>query len=153
MAQGKKFKDMTDQEALTILAQEIKRLGIQDHPSRIKFMELRDKDKVPSPTYYMKRFNMPWKQIINMIGLDYSLSEINKNSERNLKGKRHKSKWNEISDQELLEIVIEEMNRLAIRTKNEYVEWRDKENTPSYDTLRKRFGSWKGMLIRMEKEM
>lgn len=91
-------------------------------PTSIEFYE---DEKLPNPSYICYKFNMKWNDVLKSIGL-------------NLKNKRNKSLFNSISDNELLLMLKNELERVGNTNLNYYME-NKKENMPSFKVYKNRF--------------
>lgn len=130
----------TDLELLQLLKDEIYRLGIQDEPSRTKLAQQYDKKKMPHPNTYMNKFGK-WEDVLRMIGIEYDGRKIMAKSSRKANtGKRYASTWSNLSRDEIIDVVLSEIKSKGFRDSYEYVEKRDKENTPSLPTIKSSTG-------------
>lgn len=149
-----RWNQYSDFDVLEMLKKEIKRIGIEDYPSKTRYNELYDSERAMSATMYLNRFNMTWKELMEFIGMEYNKTEMARKRGSLGKGvprKKYETKWTKMSDDEMLDVFESELNRLAVRTKQEYADRREKGVAPSTNVLMERFGSWTGALKRLER--
>lgn len=138
-----KWSEYSDEEVLVMLKNEIARLGLKS-PSRTDIQYKYDRENMPSPNYYRTRFGS-WKNALNLAGIEY------KSQERDIP-KRYNSRWQELSEKEILRIVFNEINDKEITNSKDYAERRNRRTTPSLPTLIKTVGSWEYIKRRYEEE-
>ena len=143
MEKFKSWKEYSDEELLDLLKKEIYRLGIQDNPSRTRLQKMYDNKNMPSPNNYKFRFGS-WEEIMEKIGLSYSgkKSQSDQTSQKN-SGKRNAATWANMSREDVLEAIFKTINDNDIRTNEEYVQNRDRKNSPALATIYQVIGSWK----------
>lgn len=141
-----KWGKYTDLELLELLKKEIKRIGIEERPSRTEYQKKYNNDNTPAPNTYMYRMKKTWKEIIDIIGLEYEKEDLKYFAGKSNKGKKFNSKW-KISDKEMVAIVKKFIDENHINSSLEYntirKESKEKMKLPSSGTIILRFGSWR----------
>lgn len=66
-----RWQDGNDEEYLDLLKAELERMDILDDPSMIRYQKGYDNQRVPSPSYYLKRFDCGWVDVLLKIGIRY----------------------------------------------------------------------------------
>lgn len=139
-----KPSDEWKKDQLRKVKEEIYRMGIQDMPRRTFYQEHYNRTKTNSPTSLMGLFQCTWEELMGKIGLHYSKEEswTHYSSLAN-KGKRHAVRWADMSSNDIMDIVVNEMRDKDIWNVTDYDPKRDKDKTPSVPVILQKIGGWK----------
>ena len=149
------WKEHSELELLTLLKEEIIRVGLEDNPNKTDYQRLYDNSRTPSPNTYINKIGKPWVEIVTMIGLKYDVAEKKSAAGKKNKGKIFNSKW-KMTDEEFMEMMIQFVKKYDIRTSTDFAEKRSnlrKKEIPSIGTVAKRYGSWKNFWKEMQEEL
>lgn len=136
LGEQKLTKRKTDLELLEILKGEIKRLGMEDKPSRTELQKHYNKEIMPHPNTYVNRFGT-WQKALGMIGIEYSGNKASAESARgHASGQRYAATWSNMSKEDIVNAVLSDVHSKGIRGAAQYNKQRDKGSTPSLTTLR-----------------
>lgn len=136
-----RWQGFSEDDLLELLKKEIKRLGIEDRPSRTELQKGYDKHNMPSPSWYLGRYGT-WEEVLNKAGISYDKSSYIKKINSKAGKAKKDAKWQSMSDDLLIDITIEEMRRKSETVVGRYNEVRDKAHTPSVETLYNRGIKW-----------
>ena len=129
------WRNIPDEELLKMLKDEIVRIGIDGSPSRTEYQEKYDNSKTPHPNTYLSIFNCTWGELMSKIGYNYDGLSVIAEFGKNNKGKTGRGKWNSMTQENLLDLVVTEIKDKDIRTSNEYIERADRTKAPTYGTI------------------
>lgn len=138
----KKWAHCTDDDLLRLLKEELNRLDIQGFPSIAEVQKRYDYRNMANPRSYPKRFGISWADILAKINYRYERSER----------KWSRYKWAEHSDADILQLLREELNRLAL-TDNPSMRLfqksycNDRVPSPTYSLTRFQY-SWAEVLLK-----
>jgi len=126
----------SNEQLIKILKEELKRTKLEDSLSRTKLQKVYDKDIMPHPNTYVYRFGS-WEKTLELAGYEYNGMWKTWDSAREWnKGKRYASTWSNMKKEEIIQAILNDLDKHGIRTSTDYNRLRDKEKTPSLVTLK-----------------
>lgn len=107
---------------MNAIATELKRVGLEDKPSRLVYTEKYDPKLAPSATWAMSHLGMPWREILETIGLHTD---------------QRANEFTLMERDKLIEAVAKIVHDNNITGMREYHEGRDGVTRPAPQTLQK----------------
>ena len=136
----KEFTKQEKEEMLGQLKKEIYRIGIQDEPSRLKYMRMYDKEKALSPTTIMNRLDMSWKEILQQISLGKNYGRAKVRDTHNMG--RPRINLSSVEKSEMIEKIISLMNDNGTKNLTETIKLLKNNKLPTFKTLERNNISW-----------
>lgn len=134
-----RWDNVSDEDLLSLLEEEIIRIGLKENPTKTLVQKYYNRERIPSPSWYINKFGS-WEEIIGKTNLEYDKKKQYKKASF---GEKDSAKWRDISDQALINIVVDEMRRTKETRAKMYQEVRDKKSTPSLNYIYHRGIKWK----------
>lgn len=144
-----KWTEYSDEQLLEMLKKTIEDMGMTKYPSRTELQKHIGDYDIPSPTSYLYRFDCSWQELLERIEYGYDVKEIYSEVGKNygveggkIGGRISGVKWRDLSREDIIDIIVQDMQKNNIWTFTEYRNERTRDKTPSVATLSHKKISW-----------
>ncbi|WP_261806761.1 hypothetical protein [Lapidilactobacillus luobeiensis] len=123
----KKWGDYSEYQILSLVNEEIKRIGIQDHARAKEYNRKRDKENAPSTNWLLTYKKLTWAEIVFKLGYKSYSNEL---------------KWDNMTDEELIVAAVKFMHKKKIFKSGDYNRLVHSEETPTLLKIMDRMGTF-----------